>query len=64
MLRIFLSSTYQDLGEARSEILKQLDLAFEGVGMEEFIPDGTSSHEICINESYSSQGPQFFCLFF
>ena len=27
MLKIFLSSTYQDLGEARSEILKKLDLA-------------------------------------
>ena len=50
MLKIFLSSTYQDLGEARSEILKKLDSAFAGVGMEEFIPDGKSSHEICINE--------------
>jgi len=50
MLKIFLSSTYQDLGEARSEILKKLDYAFAGVGMEEFIPDGKSSHEICINE--------------
>ncbi len=50
MLKIFLSSTYQDLGEARSEILKTLDSAFEGVGMEDFIPDGTSSHEICIND--------------
>ncbi|MHA1931110.1 MAG: tetratricopeptide repeat protein, partial [Promethearchaeota archaeon] len=55
MLKIFLSSTYQDLGEARSEILKQIDSAFAGVGMEDFIPDGTSSHENCISELKKSK---------
>ncbi|MHA1988628.1 MAG: DUF4062 domain-containing protein, partial [Promethearchaeota archaeon] len=55
MLKIFLSSTYQDLGQARSEILKQFDTAFAGVGMEEFIPDGTSSHENCIKELKKSK---------
>lgn len=55
MLKIFLSSTYQDLGEARSEILKQIDSAFAGVGMEEFIPDGTSSHEVCIKDLKKSK---------
>jgi len=55
MLKIFLSSTYQYLGQARSEILQQIDSAFAGVGMEEFIPDGTSSHENCINELKKSK---------
>lgn len=55
MLKIFLSSTYQGLGEARSEILNQIDSAFAGVGMEEFIPDGTSSHEKCISELKKSK---------
>jgi len=39
MLKIFLSSTYQDLGEARREILKQIDSVFAGVGMENFSKD-------------------------
>ncbi len=48
MLKIFLSSTYRDLAEYRSKILEQLDSAFKGVGMEEFIPDGDTSQKICI----------------
>ncbi|MHA1931108.1 MAG: tetratricopeptide repeat protein, partial [Promethearchaeota archaeon] len=44
-----------DLGQTRSEILKQIDSAFAGVGMEEFIPDGTSSHENCIIELKNSK---------
>jgi len=48
MLKIFLSSTYRDLAEYRSKILEKLNAAFEGVGMEEFIPDGSNSQEICI----------------
>jgi len=48
MLKIFLSSTFRDLKDTRSEILKKLDSVFEGVGMEEFIPDGSNSQEVCI----------------
>jgi len=48
MLKIFLSSTFRDLEDARSKILKKLDSVFKGVGMEEFIPDGNTSHKICI----------------
>ncbi len=55
MLKIFLSSTYLDLGEARSEILKKLDVVFEGVGIEEFIPDSTSSHKTCNNKLNQSK---------
>ena len=48
MLKIFLSSTYRDLAEYRSKILEKLNAAFEGVGMEQFIPDGSNSQEVCI----------------
>jgi len=44
-----LSSTYRDLVEYRTEILKELDRVFEGVGMEKFIPSGTPSQEVYIN---------------
>ena len=48
MLNIFLSSTFRDLKDTRTEIIRKLDSAFEGVGMEKFIPDGSSSQEVCI----------------
>jgi len=48
MLKIFLSSTFRDLEDTRSEILESLDSAFDGVGMEKFIPDGSKSQEVCI----------------
>ena len=48
MLNIFLSSTFRDLKDTRTEILRQLDSVFEGVGMEKFIPDGSNSQEVCI----------------
>jgi len=48
MLKIFLSSTYRDLAEYRSKILEKLNAAFKGVGMEQFIPDGSNSQEVCI----------------
>jgi len=48
MLKIFLSSTFRDLKDTRSVILKKLDSVFKGVGMEEFIPDGSNSQEVCI----------------
>ncbi|GAG31187.1 unnamed protein product, partial [marine sediment metagenome] len=50
MLKIFLSSTYRDLVEYRAKILDKLDTVFDSVGMEEFIPDGKTSHEICIGD--------------
>ncbi|MFX1480327.1 MAG: leucine-rich repeat domain-containing protein [Promethearchaeota archaeon] len=50
MLKIFLSSTYRDLAEYRTKILDKLNLAFEGVGMEQFIPDGSNSQEVCIGK--------------
>ena len=50
MLNIFLSSTFRDLKDARSEILTKLDAVFEGVGMEEFIPKGIKSQEVCISD--------------
>ncbi|MHA2001214.1 MAG: tetratricopeptide repeat protein [Promethearchaeota archaeon] len=49
MLKIFLSSTYRDLAEYRSEILDKLNTAFNGVGMEQFVPDGSNSQEVCIS---------------
>jgi len=48
MLKIFLSSTYRDLAEYRSKVLDNLNAAFNGVGMEQFIPDGSNSQEVCI----------------
>ena len=48
MLNIFLSSTFRDLKDTRTEIIRKLDSVFEGVGMEKFIPDGSSSQEVCI----------------
>ena len=50
MLKIFLSSTFRDLKDTRSEILNKLDSVFKGVGMEEFIPKGKKSQEVCISD--------------
>ena len=50
MLKIFLSSTFRHLKDARNEILHKLDSVFEGVGMEKFIPDGETSHRNSIND--------------
>jgi len=49
MVNIFLSSTYRDLAEHRLNILDKLDAAFDGIGMEKFIPDGSNSQEVCID---------------
>ncbi|NVM43891.1 MAG: DUF4062 domain-containing protein [Candidatus Lokiarchaeota archaeon] len=45
-----MSSTFRDLAEPRANILDKLDTVFEGVGMEEFIPDGSNSQEVCIRD--------------
>jgi len=42
------------LVENRKEILQKLDLAFESIGMEKFIPDGSSSQEVCISNLLKS----------
>lgn len=55
MLKIFLSSTFRDLADPRSKILDKLDAVFEGVGMEKFIPDGSSSQEVAIHNLKDSE---------
>ena len=47
MIKIYVSSTFRDLKEIRSEILDKLDSVFESVGIEKFFdpkqfPDGMS----------------------
>lgn len=48
MLRVFLSSTFRDLKGERRLLLDSLNQALSDVGMENFIPDGRTSHEISI----------------
>ena len=50
MLRVFLSSTFRDLKGERRQLLDNLNQALNDVGMENFIPDGRTSHEISIEE--------------
>ncbi len=50
MLRVFLSSTSRDLKGERRELLENLNQILSEVGMENFIPDGRTSHEISIEE--------------
>ena len=45
-----MSSTFRDLKDERRQILDDLKEALIGVGMERFIPDGTDSHNKCIEE--------------
>ena len=57
MIKVFVSSTFNDLIKERKELLDRLNATIEGmgVGMEDFYPDGTSSHEICIGKLRESQ---------
>jgi hypothetical protein len=50
MLRVFLSSTFRDLKGERRQLLDKLNQTLGDVGMENFIPDGRTSHEISIEE--------------
>jgi len=50
MLKVFLSSTFRDLGAERAKILVELDKALEDVGMENLIPDGKNSQEAAISK--------------
>lgn len=59
MLKAFLSSTYRDLPEERKEVLNKLNEALEGIGMEDFIPDGRKSHEIGIEKLKESDAVIF-----
>jgi tetratricopeptide (TPR) repeat protein len=54
MLKIFLSSTYRDLAEYRMKAFDEINKVFEGVGMENFVPDGSSPQEVCINQLKNS----------
>lgn len=59
MLKIFVSSTFRDLSDVRSELLGKINLKFEGVGMEQFLdqikfPDGKSQHQECISNIKNS----------
>lgn len=57
MIKVFVSSTFRDLIKERKELLDRLNATIEGmgVGMEDFYPDGNSSHEICIDKLRESQ---------
>jgi tetratricopeptide (TPR) repeat protein len=57
MIRVFVSSTFKDLIKERQMLLDRLNATIEGmgVGMEDFYPDGNSSHEICIGKLRNSQ---------
>ncbi|KKM05438.1 hypothetical protein LCGC14_1754100, partial [marine sediment metagenome] len=50
MLRVFLSSTSKDLENFREIMLDALNESVDGVGMENFIPDGTYSQDVSIRE--------------
>ncbi|MHA1280252.1 MAG: DUF4062 domain-containing protein [Candidatus Helarchaeota archaeon] len=45
MIKIFVSSTSRDLSEVRKKLIEELNEAVDCVGMEHFVPDGTSSQE-------------------
>ncbi len=50
MLRVFLSSTSKDLENFRELILDALNESIDGVGMENFIPNGNYSQDVSIRE--------------
>ncbi len=54
MLRVFVSSTFRDLKRERETLLDELKQTLTVVGMEDFIPDGRTSHDICIGELRNS----------
>lgn len=50
MLRVFLSSTSKGLENFRGLLLDAFNESIDGVGMENFIPDGTYSQDVSIRE--------------
>jgi len=50
MIRVFVSSTFRDLEIERKLLLDKLNNALTGVGMESFVPNGSTSQEIAIKE--------------
>ncbi len=49
MLKIFISSTFRDLKTTRKALISKIEEVLNGIGMENFIPNGSSSHSISIN---------------
>lgn len=49
MLKIFISSTFRDLKTIRTSLILKIAEVFKLIGMENFIPDGSTSHSISIN---------------
>ncbi len=50
MLKVFVSSTFTDLGRERKELIGKLDKAIEAAAMEKFIPHGNTSQEEAVSE--------------
>jgi len=48
LLKVFISSTFRDLQIERHDLIEKLNLAISPIGMEFFIPDGKTSHEIAL----------------
>jgi len=49
LLNVYISSTYRNIAEYRSKILDKLEAVFEDIGIETFIPNGSTSQETCIS---------------
>jgi tetratricopeptide (TPR) repeat protein len=48
LIKVFVSSTFRDLEDERTQILKKLNQAVLPIGMEYFIPEGITSQEIAL----------------
>ncbi|WP_232385652.1 tetratricopeptide repeat protein [Methanoregula boonei] len=48
LLKVFISSTFRDLQAERQQLYEKLSESISPVGMEFFIPDGKTSHEISL----------------
>jgi tetratricopeptide (TPR) repeat protein len=48
LLKVFISSTFRDLKEERERVYETLSQSLTPIGMEFFIPDGRTSHEISL----------------
>ena len=48
MLNVYISSTSRDLINLRKSLLNDFNTAVEGIGMENFVPDGTESQKMSL----------------
>lgn len=48
LLKVFISSTFRDLKEEREQVYEKISQSLTPIGMEFFIPDGRTSHEISL----------------